>query len=157
MDQDPDPHGSETFAWIRIRNSENSKLDLDPNPEQNHSGSATLLFWTIFTLHIYRLNVMFDTIIRLFLFACLKDAAGARAVLKNVTPAPSSDQQKIRLRLQSCPISEGSRRLRLCNTVWIRIRFWRNRFPIFKAPDPGSGLKTQNNYINLNFTKTNSK
>ena len=24
---DPDPHGSGTFAWIRIRNSENSKLD----------------------------------------------------------------------------------------------------------------------------------
>ena len=29
---DPDPHGSGTFAWIqiRIRNSENSKLDPDP-------------------------------------------------------------------------------------------------------------------------------
>ena len=27
---DPDPHGSGTFARIRIRNSENSKLDPDP-------------------------------------------------------------------------------------------------------------------------------
>ena len=27
---DPVPHGSGTFAWIRIRNSENSKLDPDP-------------------------------------------------------------------------------------------------------------------------------
>ena len=27
---DPDPHGSETFAWIWIRNSKNSKLDPDP-------------------------------------------------------------------------------------------------------------------------------
>ena len=27
---DPDPHGSGTFAWIQIRNSENSKLDPDP-------------------------------------------------------------------------------------------------------------------------------
>ena len=27
---DLDPHGSGTFAWIRIRNSENSKLDPDP-------------------------------------------------------------------------------------------------------------------------------
>ena len=28
---DPDPHRSGAFAWIRIRNSENS--DLDPDPE----------------------------------------------------------------------------------------------------------------------------
>ena len=27
---DPDPHGSGNFAWIRIRNSENSELDPDP-------------------------------------------------------------------------------------------------------------------------------
>ena len=26
-DPDPDPHGSGIFAWIRIRNSENSELD----------------------------------------------------------------------------------------------------------------------------------
>ena len=30
VDPDLDPHGSGTFAWIRIRNSENSKLDPDP-------------------------------------------------------------------------------------------------------------------------------
>ena len=32
---DPDPHGSDTFAWIQIRiqNSENSMLAVDPDPE----------------------------------------------------------------------------------------------------------------------------
>ena len=29
MDPDPDQHGSGTFAWIRIRNSENSTLPVD--------------------------------------------------------------------------------------------------------------------------------
>ena len=28
-DPEPDPHGSEIFAWIQIRNLENSKLDPD--------------------------------------------------------------------------------------------------------------------------------
>ena len=30
---DPVPHGSGTFAWIRIRNSENSELDPNSDPE----------------------------------------------------------------------------------------------------------------------------
>ena len=33
LDPGPDPHGSVTFAWIRIRSSENSKLDQDPYQE----------------------------------------------------------------------------------------------------------------------------
>ena len=49
---------------------------------------------------------MFDTRTRLFCFACLKDAAGARAPLKSAAPAPGSDQQKNRLR--SRPKSGGS-------------------------------------------------
>ena len=62
---------------------------------------------------------MFDTRTRLFFFACLRDAAGAGATLKNAAPAPGSDQEKNRLQLQSHPKSAGSRRLRLrlCNTV----------------------------------------
>ena len=33
LDPGPDPHGSVTFAWIRIQSSENSKLDQDPYQE----------------------------------------------------------------------------------------------------------------------------
>ena len=42
---------------------------------------------------------MFDTRTRLFFFACLKDAAGA--ALKNVAPAPGSDQKRNRLQLRN--------------------------------------------------------
>ena len=38
---------------------------------------------------------MFETRTMFFSFACLKDAAGAGAVLKSAAPAPGSDQKKI--------------------------------------------------------------
>ena len=44
---------------------------------------------------------MFDTRTRPLFFACLKDAAGAGAALKNAAPVPGSDQQKWRLRLRN--------------------------------------------------------
>ena len=50
----------------------------------------------------------FDTRTRLFFFTCLKDAPGAGAALKSGPPAPSCDQPKKRLRLQSSPKSAGS-------------------------------------------------
>ena len=64
---------------------------------------------------------MFDTRTRLFFFACLEDAAGARAALKKAALAPGSDPKKNWLRLRSRPKSGGSRWLRLRNTAdsWI--------------------------------------
>ena len=76
-------------------------------------------------------SIPYHTRTKLFFFACLKDAAGAGAALKNAAPAPGSDQKKNLLRLR--------------NTAFSYIRIFRMRILIFwtsgsgfagKDPDP---------------------
>ena len=83
---------------------------------------------------------MFDTKTRLFFFACLKDAAGAGAVLKSAAPAPGSDPKKNWLRLRTRPKSGGSR-LQLRNTASYNLSLMQTTLMMSWLPSPENCLQ----------------